>query len=303
MPVYEPGRPLRLIRDEDGNTYLAPNEFEAPGGALPKDLIALEVGGGTGEPGPAGPPGPQGPSGPTGADGAQGPQGIPGPSGDTGPQGPQGEPGVAGSQGPEGPQGPQGNPGTPGTPGTTGATGPAGEDGPAGPPGQDGAQGQQGIQGPEGPQGIQGPPGPGGATILRKTANQASTSLVFADVTSLTFPIAGGEAVSFEFELYLTSAVSTTAPQLSINGPLSPALLRYSVTQATSATAWHNSSQVAYDTVVNPATGPASTALPCRVSGVITAGAVGGTVALRLRSEVSGSAVTVLAGSWGKVYR
>jgi hypothetical protein len=119
----------------------------------------------------------------------------------------------------------------------------------------------------------------------------------------LSFAIAAGETVTFEFSLSYVTAVSTTALQVALNGPAGAAHIRYTVETSTTATASHNASQSAYDTVVNPATGGAATALPVRVAGQIVNGANADTVALRFRSEINASSVTIQRGSWGVVYR
>lgn len=145
--------------------------------------------------------------------------------------------------------------------------------------------------------------GGGGPTRLVKTADQASTVTSFANVTDLTFSIAANETVCFEFMLSYVTAATTTALQVAINGPAGPTHIRYTVETSTTATARHNASQSAYDTVVNPATGGGATALPVRVSGQIVNGGTAGTVALRFRSEIAGSSVTIQRGSWGIIYR
>lgn len=233
----------------------------------------------TGSQGPPGPAGPQGPQGPAGNDGATGPQGPAGNDGATGPQGPQGPAGATGAQGPQG---------------NTGATGATGPQGPAG---NDGATGPQG---PQGNTGATGPQGPAGAGITPKlVASDVSNSTVnFADVTGLTFSVSANTVYSFACDLSYTTAVSTTALQLAINGPASPTAMRYSVRTSTTATAMHSASQSAYDTNTNPGTGGGATALPVRISGTLENGANAGTLAIRLRSEVASSAVTVLRGSF-----
>lgn len=238
----------------------------------------------------AGPPGPVGPPGPAGADST-----VPGPVGPAGPQGPTGPAGPQGDVGAAGPQGPQGD---------TGATGPQGIQGATGNTGPQGPKGDTGLTGPQGIQGIQGPAGPTAGTRLVKPADQANSTVTFADVAGLTASVAANETVTFEFVLWYTTAATTTALQLAVNGPAPAAAgLRYAVETYTTATATHVAVQTVYDTNLNPATGGGATPLLARVTGRLTAGAAGGTLALRMRSEIAASAVTVLAGSYGFVYR
>lgn len=217
-----------------------------------------------------------------------------GSGGGTGPTGPQGD---AGPQGPQGIQGPAGADGAAGATGPQGPQGPAGADGAAGSTGAQGPQGIQGIQGPQGDTGAQGPPGSGGGTLLRVTSDVANSTLVFANVTGLTTAVSASTTYYFECNLTYTSAATTTALQLSVNGPAASEL-DYAVEMSTTATARHNSAQTAYDTVVNPATGGGSTRLPVRLHGSFIVGGSGGTFAVRSRSEVDTSAVTVKRGSW-----
>ena len=143
--------------------------------------------------------------------------------------------------------------------------------------------------------------GGGGGNVLnavRVTANVANSTTTFADVTGLTMAVAATTNYSFSCELSYTSAATTTALQLSINGPASPTAMRYSVFTNTTATAKHSASQSAYDTVTNPGTSLGATAVPVRIVGTLENGSNAGTLAIRLRSEVATSAVTVLRGSF-----
>lgn len=142
------------------------------------------------------------------------------------------------------------------------------------------------------------PAGGSGQQIARKASDQSSTTTTFADVTGLTFPVSASTSYSIDCRLSYTSAATTTALQLALNGPASPTAMRYTVEMSTTATARHNSSQSAYDTVVNPATGGGATALPARLQGTLEVGSTGGTLALRMRTEVNASAVTIQRGSY-----
>lgn len=144
--------------------------------------------------------------------------------------------------------------------------------------------------------------GGGGPQIVRKSADQGSTSTSFADVTGMTFSLSASTSYSIVCEGSYTTAVSTTAIQLSLNGPAGATAIRYTVQVGTTATAIHNSSQSAYDTVVNPATGGGATALPWKIAGTIENGGTAGTLALRLRTEVSASAATVQRGAFCVLY-
>lgn len=139
-------------------------------------------------------------------------------------------------------------------------------------------------------------------TVKRVAADVATTTASFSDVTGLSYAVAANTSYSFACDLSYTTAVSTTALQLSVNGPASPTVLRYTVLTATSATTTFAASESAYDTNTNPATGGGATALPVTVVGSIENGTTAGTLVIRLRTEVGGSTVTVLRGSFCTFY-
>lgn len=134
-------------------------------------------------------------------------------------------------------------------------------------------------------------------TELRVTADVSSTDATnWANITGLTASVNSGETYTFKCSLTYTTAVSTTAVQLAVNGPTATAL-DYGVYVSTTATTMHSSAQTAYDTVTNPATGGGTTRLTATVEGTVVPSAAG-TFALRLRSEVASSAVTIKRGSF-----
>lgn len=136
----------------------------------------------------------------------------------------------------------------------------------------------------------------GGPAIVRKTADQSSTSTTFADVTGMTFAVLASTSYRIECDLSYLTAATTTALQIALNGPASPTAMRYTVTTSTSATARHNASQNAYDANTNPASA-LTTALPVRLVGVVENGVNAGTLALRMRTEITASSVTIQRGS------
>ncbi len=135
------------------------------------------------------------------------------------------------------------------------------------------------------------------STTLRVAADVSSTDAVnWANVTGLTANVNAGETYTFRCMLTYTTAISTTAINLSANGPATTAL-DYGVFVATTATTIHSSSQTAYNTVTNPGTGGGATRLTAEMSGTFIPSAAG-TFAIRLKSEVAASAVTVKRGSF-----
>ncbi len=136
----------------------------------------------------------------------------------------------------------------------------------------------------------------------RKEADQSNSSNVnFADVTGLSFPVAANKVYDFDFTIYFTTAAAQTGLVLSVNGPSSPVAVRYSAQIGESATAWRTVVQTAYDQPVTGTTSTAGTALVAHVRGTIQTNSAGGTLVVRFRSEVNGSAVTILRGSVGSL--
>lgn len=210
---------------------------------------------------------------PGGAQGPAGPQGIQGPQGDVGPQGIQGIQGPAGADGAQGPQGIQG------VKGDTGA---------------------QGIQGPAGNDGATGAPGtPGTGSARRVAANVANSTTSFSDITGLTWTAVSGTSYSFQCSIYFSSAITTTGIGLAINGPAA-SLIRYNAIIPTTATAQSSFPATTYDATTTLGTAALTTVLEARVTGTVTPSA-NGTLAIRFRSEVAASAVTVQAGSFCEV--
>jgi hypothetical protein len=142
--------------------------------------------------------------------------------------------------------------------------------------------------------------GGSGPTVLRTAADVANSTTTFQTVTGLSMSIAAAGTYIFECRLAVFAAATTTAPQLAITGPTSSAI-DVTVQQATTATAVHNAVVTAFDTNVNPATGILTPGGPALISGSFVATAAG-TFAVRLRSEVAASAVTVKRGGWCEVH-
>lgn len=135
----------------------------------------------------------------------------------------------------------------------------------------------------------------GGGTVLRVAADVSQSTTTFADVTGLTTAVSSGTTYRVECDLFYTTAISTTALQLSLNGP-AMSEINFSVRTSTTATAMNSAVQIALEANTNPATGGGATRLPVRIVGSFIPSA-NGTLAVRYRSEVAASAVTVTRGS------
>jgi hypothetical protein len=193
----------------------------------------------------------------------------------------QGDTGLTGSTGPQGPAG------NDGAPGATGSQGPQG------------TQGIQGIQGLTGNTGAQGPAGfPGQTTrISSPVINNNASANTIADVTGLSFAVVSGSIYWFKFLILYSSAATTTGSRWSISGPGSPTLLRYFSQYTLTATTQTVNYLAAYDAPAASNATSLTTGNLALIEGMIQPSG-NGTVIARFASEVSGSAVTALAGSF-----
>lgn len=257
----------------------------------------------TGDSGDPGPTGPTGPTGPAGIDGATGPTGLQGPTGPTGPTGadstvpgPTGPTGADGAAstvpGPTGPTGPQG------PTGPTGATGPASTvAGPTGPTGPTGPS----VTGPTGPTGPQGTAGSGVSAVKSTSTITNSSNTTPTDITGLSFAVSSGVMYHFKFTGTFRSAATTTGIGFTFSGPATTYCGWWvDIAQAGAGTdqRYQANATALTSTLVATATLATGTDYVWSVEGFLQPSA-GGTLQLRVRSEVNGSQVTVNAGSLG----
>lgn len=127
--------------------------------------------------------------------------------------------------------------------------------------------------------------------------NNNATADTIADVTGLSFSVLNGHRYRFRFNIFYTSAATTTGSRWSINGPGSPTLLHYRSVYNLTATTVTTNNASAYDI---PAASNATSQVAGNIAeifGVIVPSA-DGTVIARFASEISSSAITALAGSF-----
>lgn len=185
-----------------------------------------------------------------------------------------------GTPGPEGPQGPQG---------------PQGPEGPRGPAGLDGAQGIQGIQG------VQGPPGTGGATLVKKTADQTFSAVGPADVTGLVFPLTSGNYYHFKFVLLVQSNTATVGVRTTVTHPGATrfgAIVKTIIAADSAAAEFQGAISTSGDAVVPTAVPVINTDYILTIEGVILASA-SGNLQVRAGTETGTTNVIVRQGSCG----
>ncbi len=144
---------------------------------------------------------------------------------------------------------------------------------------------------------------------IRTTADRATGSTSYSDVTGLTFAVNASTDYNFSCSLVFQSAATTTGFAFSVNGPASPTFIDYTVNYQTAAnatgsttlmTSRHDTAYNAMAAVLN--TIAATTNLRATIEGTISNGTNAGTVAVRFLSEVNASNITVKKGSYCNVY-
>ncbi len=130
-----------------------------------------------------------------------------------------------------------------------------------------------------------------------------STSYASAD---LTWQVTAGQQVAFLCHLTFRSAAPTTGFGISVIGPAAPALIEYVTTYQVLLNTGIASNgtlvsrhDVTYDAMSAITTTIASNVdLAAEVSGSLINGPNAGAMAIRLKTEIAGSAITLRAGSW-----
>lgn len=145
----------------------------------------------------------------------------------------------------------------------------------------------------------------GGAEFVRvkkssDTPNSSNTTWVTDP--HLTFSLTANTDYEFGFSIAFTSAALTTGLQLALTGPASPTLFAADIRVPISKTAEVQVKARAYD---DPALGTAvdviNVPLLATITGLIRVGATAGSLAVRFRSEINASAVTLKQGSVGRL--
>lgn len=127
--------------------------------------------------------------------------------------------------------------------------------------------------------------------------NNNATADTLADVTGLSFAVLAGHRYRFRFNIFYTSAATTTGSRWSISGPGSPTTLNYRSVYSLAGTTVTTNNASAYDT---PAASNATSLAAGNVAEIFgfIVPSSDGTVIARFASEISSSAITALAGSF-----
>jgi hypothetical protein len=113
--------------------------------------------------------------------------------------------------------------------------------------------------------------------------------------------IAARAVLSFQAELYCTGATTNTGLAASLSGPAGPAAVIVNLMAAESAISFRNVSVSAYDEPLISRGSGGSAIVRAQLSGTVENGSTAGNLLLRFRSEVAGSQITLVRGSWWQV--
>jgi hypothetical protein len=135
------------------------------------------------------------------------------------------------------------------------------------------------------------------AAGVRLPADRSTTLGAYQDCTGLSFPLSANAHYSFYFDGAYFTAANTTGLHVAVNGPAN-SFLGVTIEIGTSTTAWLSRVVGSYDVGVEPTASAAATRLPLHIVGNVSTTAAG-LLIVRFKSEVPGSAVTIVRGSQG----
>jgi len=140
------------------------------------------------------------------------------------------------------------------------------------------------------------------AATVRLTADRVNDTTSFADATGLSFAVAANKDYFFDALVLFKTVATTTGLALSMNGPASPtsfSLMGQLPNSATDYTVVKHFYVRAYDTPTDVGVGAVGADLVncTSLKGILRNGANAGTLTVRFKSEVAGSAITICIGS------
>lgn len=131
------------------------------------------------------------------------------------------------------------------------------------------------------------------------SANANVTPNTLADLPDLVVPLKAGKTYKFKYVLNFSAAATTTGPRFTINGPAAPTILAYrSQYSLTTTSETVNAGLAAYQLPAAPALSSAATTGNTAIVEGIIKPSVDGTLVLQFSSEITLSAITVVAGSY-----
>lgn len=149
--------------------------------------------------------------------------------------------------------------------------------------------------------GIWSPWDPDFVKSTRKGSDETNSTNTLANCAGLNFTLKSDTVYDFNFTIYFTAAAATTGLVLSMDGPASPVAVRFGAEIAESSTSFRNGSAASYNAELVGQNSGGAAALVAHIHGTVQTNSSGGTLKVRFRSEVNGSAVTILKGSHGEL--
>lgn len=136
-----------------------------------------------------------------------------------------------------------------------------------------------------------------------KSSDQTLIGTSYTDVTGTGLSVEASTSYAFEFNIIADADATTTGIDISCNGPASPTSIHYTAGYWTSATAYTERGQTAYD-ANTASTGSNGTAQKIfTVKGILRNGANAGTLMARIKREAVGTGPNVRAWSYGLLYK
>lgn len=149
-----------------------------------------------------------------------------------------------------------------------------------------------------------------GRATCRKTGNEALSSTSYADSTNMSLPLLASKNYVFRYVIFYTTNATTVGIKLALKGPASctcyagifaSITLGTTTSAATIVAGVQASGDISTDLpMLEPATGPGTTATMAVIEGVINNGANAGNLILRHASETA-TATTILVNSYGEL--
>lgn len=140
-----------------------------------------------------------------------------------------------------------------------------------------------------------------GATVTKKSADQAITGSSLANVTDLSASVAANTDYLFEFVIVYRSADSLVGLGLAVTCPSSPTDFAYGVQIPNQADGsggeWQGYGTSSGDQVTSPNAPHVNTSMIARVQGILRNGANAGTLQLQAANETATNNITIKAGS------
>lgn len=136
---------------------------------------------------------------------------------------------------------------------------------------------------------------------LITTADVSESAATFANITGLTFEMVANKTYIIEAWLIFQSAGTACGIAIGCNGPASPTAVAVLATMPIALDLYASDAtraSRAYDSMIpSVSVDTANANLLCKLDALVRNGTTAGTFVLRFKCEVSGTAVTIKAGS------